>query len=168
MARQRLAAGESPQAAAGLIAEAHEEAKRAVTELRNVARGVHPAVLTHRGLDAALSALVAHSPISIEVDVALPRRPSAAIETIAYFVIAEALTNIAKHSNATRAAVLVRPHKGAVVVEVTDDGVGGARPTQGGGLAGLHDRLQAVDGHLTVSSPEGGPSVVRAELPCAS
>src|SRR6266540_5095109 len=167
-ARQRLEAGEAPEAAAGMIAEAHEEAKRAVTELRNLARGVHPAVLTDRGLDAALSALVARSPIAVEVDVCLPERPPTSVETIAYFVIAEALANVAKHSKARRAEVSVRTGTGAVVVEVTDDGAGGAHPAKGGGLAGLQERLQAVDGRLSVSSPAGGPTVVRAELPCAS
>jgi len=112
-ARQRLEAGEAPEAAAGMIAEAHEEAKRAVTELRNLARGVHPAVLTDRGLDAALSALVARSPIAVEVDVCLPERPPTSVETIAYFVIAEALANVAKHSKARRAEVSVRTGTGA-------------------------------------------------------
>ncbi len=168
MARQRIEAGENPEAAVGLIGEAHEEAKRAVAELRDLARGVHPAILTDRGLDAALSALAARCPIPVEIEVALPGRLAAAVEAIAYFVIAEALTNITKHSQAGRAKVSVRPATDMVVVEVTDDGVGGAQPTGDGGLTGLRERLQGVDGHLTVSSPPGGPTVVRAELPCAS
>src|SRR5574341_1270737 len=161
-ARPRLAAGEAPQAAADLVAAAHEEAKRAVAEVRDLARGVHPAVLSDRGLDAALSALLARSPIPVQVDVSLRQRPPAATEAIAYFIIAEALANVAKHANATSARVSVRPGTGAVIVEVTDDGRGGACLATGGGLAGLQERLQGIDGRLTVSSPEGGPTVVRA------
>ena len=168
MARQRIESGERPGAALGLIAEAHEEAIRAVADLRDLARGVHPAVLTQRGLDAALSALIARSPVPVQVDVVLPERPPAAAETIAYFVIAEALTNIVKHSNATCATVAVRAARNTVIVEVTDDGTGGAHLAAGGGLAGLAERLRGVDGHLSVSSPHGGPTVIRAELPCAS
>ncbi len=168
MARQKLESGQQPKAAAGMVAAAHEEAIRAVNDLRDLARGVHPAVLTDRGLDAALSALIARSPIPVAVDVSLPERPPAAAETIAYYVIAEALTNIVKHSEAARATVAVRSAGNSVIVEVTDDGIGGAHPAAGGGLAGLEERLRGVDGHLSVSSPQGGPTVIRAELPCAS
>jgi signal transduction histidine kinase len=168
MARQRIESGEQPEAAAGLVAQAHEEAIRAVTDLRDLARGVHPAVLTHRGLDAALSALIARSPVPVQVDVSLPERPPASAETIAYFVIAEALTNIVKHSKATRATVAVRSAGSTVIVEVADDGTGRADLAAGGGLAGLEERLRGVDGHLSVFSPRGGPTVIRAELPCAS
>jgi signal transduction histidine kinase len=168
MARQKLESGQQPKAAAGMVAAAHEEAIRAVDDLRDLARGVHPAVLTDRGLDAALSALIARSPIPVAVDVLLPERPPAAAEAIAYFVIAEALTNIVKHSEAARATVAVRSAGNSVIVEVTDDGIGGAHPATGGGLAGLEERLRGVDGHLSVSSPQGGPTVIRAELPCAS
>ncbi len=128
MARQRIESGEQPEAAAGLITQAHEEAIRAVTDLRDLARGVHPAVLTHRGLDAALSALIARSPVPVEVDVSLPQRPPPVLETIAYFVIAEALTNIVKHSQANHATVAVHSAGNMVIVEVTDDGIGGALP----------------------------------------
>jgi signal transduction histidine kinase len=167
-ARQQLEAGETPPAAAGLVAQAHEEALRAVAELRDLARGIHPAVLTDRGLDAALSALVVRAPIPVEVNVCLPRRPPAAVEAIAYFVIAEALANITKHATASRASVAVRHDGSTVIVEVIDDGAGGAHLAPGGGLAGLASRLQAVDGRLAVTSPAGGPTVVRAELPCGS
>jgi signal transduction histidine kinase len=168
MARQRIEAGEQSQAAAGLIAEAHEEAIRAMNDLRDLARGVHPAVLTERGLDAALSALIARSPVPVAVNVSLPDRPPAAVEAIAYFVIAEALTNIVKHSKASHATVAVQQAGNVIIVEVTDDGVGGAHASHGGGLAGLLERLQGIDGQLIVSSPHGGPTVIRAELPCAS
>jgi len=168
IARRKVESGTPPSVAAALIASAHEEAKRALDDLRDLARGIHPAVLTSRGLDAALSSLVARSPIPVEVDVRLPGRLPPATESIAYFVVAEALANVAKHSEARRASVTVRRRGEAVLVRVSDDGVGGAAPARGGGLAGLVERLQAVDGTLRVSSPLGGPTVVLAELPCES
>jgi len=166
MAREKLAS--QPEAARILLDEAHDEAKRALTELRNLARGIHPAVLTDRGLDAAISALAARSPVPVEVGAHLDGRPPPTVESTAYFVVAEALANVAKHAAATRAEVHVAREGERLVVEVRDDGVGGADPAGGGGLAGLADRLASVDGRLVIASPQGGPTVVRAELPCAS
>ena len=165
MAKEKLAT--DPNAASSLVAEAHEEAKRALAELRDLARGIHPAVLTDRGLDAAISALAARSPVPVDVTVATGRLPDP-IESIAYFVVAEALTNAAKHARATEIAVRIAREGDWLVVEVRDDGAGGADPAAGGGLAGLADRAAGVDGRLTVTSPAGGPTVVRAELPVAS
>ncbi|MGH2636379.1 MAG: sensor histidine kinase, partial [Actinomycetota bacterium] len=157
-----------PEAAKALVDEAHEEAKRAITEVRDLARGIYPAVLTDLGLDAALSSLAARSTIPVDVDARLSRRPPASVEAAAYFVVSEALTNAAKHSRATRVQVTVRlARDGWLTVQVRDDGVGGADPT-GSGLAGLRDRVRALDGELRLLSPEGGPTVLMVELPCAS
>ncbi|MDX6227071.1 MAG: hypothetical protein QOI76_461 [Frankiales bacterium] len=153
------------QAVRDLIDEAHGEAKQAITELRDLTRGLHPPVLTDRGLDAALSALAARSPVPTQVSVDLPERPPPILEAIAYFVVAEALTNVAKHAEASRIAVSVRNLSDAVRVTVTDDGVGGADPRHGSGLTGLADRVAGVDGRLTVDSPPGGPTVLCADLP---
>jgi signal transduction histidine kinase len=148
-----------------LIDEAHGEAKQAITELRDLTRGLHPPVLTDRGLDAALSALAARSPVPTQVNVDLPTRPPPTLEAIAYFVVAEALTNVAKHAQAQRIAVSVRKLSDAVRVTVTDDGIGGADPRHGSGITGLADRVAGVDGRLTVDSPPGGPTVLCADLP---
>ncbi len=157
-----------PEAAKELVGEAHEEAKRAIIEVRDLARGIYPAVLTDRGLDAALSALAARSPVPVDVRTELSRRPPASVEAAAYFVVSEALTNVAKHARATRASVLVRlGDDGFVTVAVEDDGVGGA-DLNGAGLSGLRDRVRALDGELRLLSPEGGPTVLMAEIPCAS
>ncbi len=176
MAREQLAGDADPQAVRTLVEEAHDEAKRALAELRNLARGIHPAVLTDRGLDAAISALAARSPVPVEVDVGRLGgpgagrldRPPAAVESTAYFVVAEALANVAKHAAGTRAEVRIAREGEWLVVQVRDDGVGGADPARGSGLAGLADRVAAVDGRFTVTSPQGGPTMIRAELPCAS
>ncbi|MGF1646785.1 MAG: histidine kinase [Kineosporiaceae bacterium] len=170
LARQRLAA-EDTAGASTLLERAHSGAKEAITEMRRVARGIHPPVLTDRGLDAALSALAARSPVPVSVRVDLPHRPAARLEAIAYFSVSEALTNVAKHSRARTARVRVEerygPEGAVLVATVTDDGVGGADPTRGTGLAGLRDRVAAVDGRVLVSSPPGGPTVVTIELPFA-
>ncbi|HLM19492.1 MAG TPA: sensor domain-containing protein, partial [Acidimicrobiia bacterium] len=137
LARERLAAGGDPERATELVNRAHEEAKQAITELRDLVRGIHPAVLTDRGLDAALSALVARSPVPIELDVVLESRPPAAIEAAAYFVVSEALANIAKHSRARRASVKIRMENRILAIDIFDDGVGGAVEHPGGGLSGL-------------------------------
>jgi len=166
LAKKKL--GEDPGAARELVEEAHSEAKRALSEIRALVRGIHPAILTDRGLDAALSALAARSPIPTLVDVKLEKRLPEAIETTAYFVAAEALSNAAKHSGASDASVAVRREQAPedrLVVEVTDDGAGGAAQVAGGGLSGLADRLAAFDGRLFVQSPGGGPTLVRAEMP---
>jgi signal transduction histidine kinase len=158
---------QDPEALAvrALIDEAHGEAKQAITELRDLTRGLHPPVLTDRGLDAALSALAARSPVPTSVQVDLPVRPPATLEAIAYFVVAEALTNVAKHAQAQRISVSVRALSDALRVTITDDGKGGADPRHGSGLTGLADRVAGVDGRLTVDSPAGGPTLLCADLP---
>jgi signal transduction histidine kinase len=157
-----------PERASMLVAEAHEEAKRALTDVRNLARGVYPAILTDRGLDPALSALAARSPVPVEVHVSLARRPPASVEAAAYFVVSEALANIAKHAQAARAQLTVRlGPDDRLTIQVQDDGVGGADP-EGSGLAGLRDRVRSLDGELHLLSPQGGPTVLMVELPCAS
>lgn len=150
-----------------LIDEAHTQAKEALTELRNLVRGVHPPVLTDRGLDAALSGLIALCPVPVDLHVDVPVRPKSTVEAVAYFVVAEALTNIAKHSRASHAKVVVEGHgyPGTLTVMISDDGIGGADPN-GGGLSGLAGRVSGVDGRLTVESPEGGPTIIAVELPC--
>jgi signal transduction histidine kinase len=166
MAKEKI--DKDPAAASALVAEAHDQAKRAIVELRDLVRGLHPAVLTDRGLDAAISALAGRSPVPVSVEVDSPERLSDAIETNAYFVVAEALTNVAKHSRATQARVIVRREGDLLVIEIADNGVGGADPAHGTGLSGLRDRVGAFDGTLRVSSPEGGPTWIRAEIPCGS
>jgi signal transduction histidine kinase len=167
-ARRRLEEGGSSEEAAELVRSAHEDAKQALAEIRDLARGIHPAVLTDRGLDAALSSLAARSPVEVSLhsDLGDERAPEQ-IESAAYFVVAEALTNVARHSEATRAAVSVARDDGVLVVEVRDDGLGGAEATSGSGLAGLRDRVGAVGGTLVVESPPGGPTAITAVLPCA-
>jgi signal transduction histidine kinase len=168
LGRARSRYDEDPAAARALLDEAHTEAKQALVELRNLARGIHPAVLTDRGLDAALSGLAARSPVPVTVEVDVGTRPSPTIEAIAYFVVAEALTNVAKHASASRAWVVVRRLDAQLRIIITDNGVGGADPTTGSGLSGLADRVSGVDGRLFVHSPIGGPTVVTVELLCAS
>jgi len=155
-------------AAKELVDQAHAQAKEALTELRNLVRGVHPPVLTDRGLDAALSGLAALCPIPVDVHVDVPVRPKSTVEAVAYFMVAEALTNVAKHSRASHAKVVVEGHgyPGMLTVMVSDDGIGGA-DAHGPGLSGLADRASGVDGRLTVESPPGGPTIIAAELPCA-
>jgi signal transduction histidine kinase len=166
MARQKLEAGDDADPAVlALVERAHDDSKRAVSDLRNLVRGIHPAVLTDRGLDAAVSALAGRSPIPVEINIALPSRPPATVESAAYFVIAEAMTNAAKHSAASMVRVDTRVVGDVLRVEVSDDGVGGADLQHGGGLAGLVSRLAAIEGRLRVASPAGGPTTVLAELP---
>ena len=167
LGRARARFDHDPEAAKALVEEAHEQAKTALAELRNLVRGVHPPVLSDRGLDAALSGLAALCPVPVTVQVEMGQRPSQTVEAIAYFVVAEALTNVAKHSGAARATVTVRSDGKTLRVLVQDDGRGGARP-DGPGLSGLADRARAVDGGLWVTSPLGGPTVIEAELPCES
>jgi signal transduction histidine kinase len=147
-----------------LVAAAHRGAKDAVAELRDLARGIHPPVLDH-GLGAALTTLAARSDLPVELVLDLPDRPSAAIETIAYFCAAELLTNVAKHSGARHAALEAAHVPGLLRVRVSDDGCGGARIEARGGLAGLAERIRTVDGRLRLSSPPGGPTAVTIELP---
>jgi signal transduction histidine kinase len=157
-----------PGAASELVASAHEEAKEALAELRELVRGVHPAILDDRGLDAALSALAARSPIPATLDVEIGERLPPAVEIAAYFVVAEALANAAKHSGAAACAVRVRRVKERLSIEVVDDGAGGIDPAAGTGVSGLEARVRALDGTLSIDSPHGGPSVLRVEVPCAS
>jgi signal transduction histidine kinase len=163
-----LERSDDPAGTAVLVGHAHDEAKRAITELRELVRGIHPAVLADRGLDAALSSVAARCPIPVELQVDLPERPRAPVEATAYFVVAEALTNVAKHSRARSVRVRVSRRGPTVTVEVTDDGIGGAVVQQAGGLAGLADRVRAVEGTLRLASPAGGPTTLLAELPCGS
>jgi signal transduction histidine kinase len=157
-----------PDSARELVGDAHKELQRAVAELRNLARGIHPAVLTDRGLDAALSALAARSPTPVHLDVDLRERPPASIEGTAYFIVAEALTNASRYAHASAVDVRVRLIGDKLRIEIADDGVGGAEQRPGGGLAGLADRASSVEGSLRVTSPAGGPTIVAADLPCAS
>jgi signal transduction histidine kinase len=147
-----------------LVDAAHRGAMEAITELRDLAHGIHPPALAE-GLGAALAALAARSDFPVELALDLPERPSAAIEVIAYFCAAELLTNAAKHSGARHVTLETAHHPGLVRLRVTDDGTGGARIEAGGGLAGLADRVKTVDGRLHVASPAGGPTVVTIELP---
>ncbi len=163
LAKEKLT--EDPQAAARMVDDAHGEVKTALQELRDLARGIHPAVLTDRGLDAALSAVASRCTVPVQVEVDLPARPAAAIEGIAYFTVSELLQNISKHAQATWAAVDVWRVENRLMLQVVDNGVGGADTSGGSGLAGLAERLDAVDGILVVDSPVGGPTRVTAELP---
>jgi signal transduction histidine kinase len=171
-AREQLGADGEPRdvdKARELLAAAHQGAKDALTELRDLARGIHPPALDG-GLEDALASLAASSAIPVRLSVTVTRRPSPAVETIAYFCAAELLANVAKHSRATRAAVLATGpgpagEPGVLVLSVHDDGDGGARLRPGGGLAGLRQRVSTVDGTLRVDSPAGGPTRVTIELP---
>ncbi|MGW3915841.1 sensor histidine kinase [Streptomyces sp. NPDC005070] len=163
LAKEKLA--EDPEAAARMVDEAHGEVKTALQELRDLARGIHPAVLTDRGLDAALSAVASRCTVPVRVEVDLAARPAPAIEGIAYFTVSELLQNISKHARATRATVDVWRVENRLMIQVGDDGVGGADVTEGSGLAGLTERLDAVDGILVVDSPPAGPTRITAELP---
>jgi signal transduction histidine kinase len=157
-----------PAQAQQLVAEAHEEAKAALVELRHLVRGFNPAILHDRGLDAALSAVVARAPIPVQLDVDVTPRPAATVESTAYFIVAEALTNVTKHADATAARVTITRRGDKLVIEVTDNGTGGADATRGTGLRGLAERVDALGGWMQVLSPAGGPTSVLVELPCAS
>ena len=165
MAEERFA--RDPEGARALVVEAREEAKRALAELRDLARGIRPSLLSERGLGPALTALAARSPIPASVDLAVPEGLSHSVENTTWFVVSEALANAGKHSNAQRVLVSVGRAGDRLVVEVVDDGVGGAS-ADGSGLRGLRQRVEALDGRLDVVSPGGGPTTIRAELPCAS
>jgi signal transduction histidine kinase len=164
MAEERF--DRDPEGARELVGEAREEAKRALAELRDLARGIRPGLLEERGLGAAIDALAARSPVPARATVDVPRRPPANVESAAWFVVSEALANTAKHSGAQRATVWVTQRSDSLHVQVVDDGRGGADPG-GAGLRGLAQRVAALDGSLEVNSPPGGPTVVRAVLPCA-
>ncbi len=164
MARAHAGTAEQAQHA---IAEAHEEAKAALTELRNLIRGLHPAVLEDRGLDAALSGVTARMPIPVRLSVdGLDQRLPPVIEAVAYFVVSEALSNVAKHAQASQAEVVVQRAGDRLHVIISDDGLGGADPARGTGLAGLAKRASSVDGTFEIASPPGGPTLITVDLPC--
>ncbi|MFD7429339.1 sensor histidine kinase [Streptomyces sp. NPDC059818] len=163
LAKEKLT--DDPEAAARMVDEAHGEVKVALQELRDLARGIHPAVLTDRGLDAALSAIASRCTVPVTVGVDLPGRPAQAIEGIAYFTVSELLQNVSKHSGARTASVDVWRTADRLLIQVTDDGRGGASLDGGTGMSGLAERLGAVDGLFVLDSPPGGPTTVTAELP---
>lgn len=165
MAEQKLQT--DPTAAGALLAEARRGAREALEELRDLARGIHPPVLGDRGLEAAVAGLASRSPVHVVVSARLIERPPPAVETAAYFVVAEAIANAGKHADATQLEIRIRRGGDVLVVEVVDDGRGGADPA-GHGLTGLRQRVEALDGTLEVTSPTGGPTTVRARLPCGS
>ena len=165
-ARER--AESDPRAMVELLARAHEEAKGALREIRDLVRGIHPVILEDRGLDAALSAVVARCAVPVTLDVQLDRRLPSTVESAAYFVVSEALTNVSRHARATRASVAIARAGDRLVIEVHDDGVGGADASRGTGLQGLRDRVAAMHGSITVISPPGGPTTLSVELPCGS
>ena len=168
MARERFES--EPEPVRQAIAAAHDEAVLALTELREFIRGLHPAVLNDRGLDAALSGLAARAPLPVRLRVDVPKPASPGVEAVAYFIVSEAITNVVKHAQATRAEVTVTRAGDLLRIAVTDDGRGGAVPAAGDGtgLRGLAQRAAAVDGTLSIDSPPGGPTVITAELPCES
>ncbi|QES52485.1 sensor histidine kinase [Streptomyces venezuelae] len=160
----RLDAPDEPLA--GLLAQAQGEAKAALVELRELIQGIHPRVLTDRGLGAAIEDIADRSPVPVDLDLDLPHRLLEAVESAVYFAVCEALANVAKHSGATRAAVEARAEKGRLVVCVRDNGVGGADGAGGTGLEGVADRISVLGGHLLISSPPGGPTSFRLQVPC--
>lgn len=169
LSRARSRFDRDPEGARGLLEEAQAEAKEVMEELREVARGLHPRVLTDHGLEAALPVAAGRAPVPVKVDVDLDGRPSPRAEGVAYYVASEALTNVAKHARATAARITVRrvPGRGGDLLRISvgDDGVGGADPEGGTGLYGLWDRVDAVDGRLHIAGPEGGGTVLTAEIP---
>ena len=148
------------------LAEAHEEAKQVLGELRNLVRGLHPVVLDDRGLDAALSGIAARSPVPVRLAVDVPRRVPPTVEAVAYFMVSEALANVAKHTQASAARVDVWLDGAVLRLSVADDGIGGADAARGSGLTGLAQRAASVDGRFEIVSPVGGPTTIMVELPC--
>jgi hypothetical protein len=157
---------DNPDLALTLLAEARESSGHALSELRALVRGIHPPALAERGLDGAVRALALSLPLPVDVHIDLPGRFSAPVESAAYFAVAEALTNVVKHSGANRAWIQLEYDHGSLVAIVGDNGAGGAQPSVGGGLQGIERRLNAFDGMVAVSSPAGGPTQVTMELPC--
>ena len=151
---------------AALLDRAQEELRTSLAELRELARGIHPAVLTEHGLEPALSALAARAPVPVRIDECAGERLPGPVESAAYFVVSEALANVAKYAQATQASVTVRRSNGQVMVEVADDGVGGAEAGRGSGLSGLADRVAALEGTLSLDSPPGHGTRLRAVIPC--
>ncbi|WP_405880369.1 sensor domain-containing protein [Streptomyces sp. NBC_01136] len=165
LAKEKLLEGQADESVAAMVDEAHGEVKLALQELRDLARGIHPAVLTDRGLDAALSSVASRCTVPVKVTADLESRPAAAIEGIAYFTVSELLQNVSKHSGARSASVDVWRTDERLLIQVRDDGRGGAGLDGGTGMAGLADRLGAVDGLFVIDSPPGGPTTITAELP---
>jgi signal transduction histidine kinase len=165
LAEQKFAS--DPAGARELLADARRGAHEALGELRDLARGIHPPVLTDRGLEAAIAALASRTPLHVRLSVDIDERPAPAVESAAYFVVAEALANVGKHANAEHVDIVVRRRRDALVIEIVDDGGGGA-DVAGAGLTGLARRVEALDGTLAVSSPAGGPTTVKAVMPCVS
>jgi signal transduction histidine kinase len=163
MAESRL--GSDPDSAAQLIAQAREEAQHAIGELRELAGGIHPAVLSDLGLCAALEALAARAPVPVEVRGGVSESLLPAVEAAAYFVTSEALANVAKYAQASEASVYVSLEQGCLRLQVRDDGVGGADPSNGSGLRGLKDRVDALDGTLELDSPPGAGTTLTVEIP---
>jgi signal transduction histidine kinase len=157
----------SPQAALALVAEARETSLRALNDLRGLVRGSYPPVLADRGLGHAVRALALDTPLPTELDISLPGRPAAPVESACYFAVAEALANAVKHSAARRVHIRIQHAAGMLRIEVADDGIGGVDPARGTGLAGVERRLGTFDGILAVSSPPGGPTMIVMEVPCA-
>jgi signal transduction histidine kinase len=156
-----------PEAAQELLAEARSASGQALTELRDLVRGIHPPVLAERGLDGAVRALAMSIPLPVDVTITLPGRPEAPVESAVYFAVAEMLANVVKHSGAGRAWIQMEHADGRLQTIIGDDGMGGADPGAGGGMRGIERRLAAFDGTMAVTSPSGGPTVVTLELPCA-
>jgi signal transduction histidine kinase len=162
--KENLEQGTDDDHTLALVGAAHQNAKDTLAELRDLARGIHPPVLD-RGLGPALGILAGTSALTVDLTVAITERPSPAIEAMAYFCAAELLANVTKHSGASRVTIGVRERGSGLLMSVIDDGDGGARLVPGGGLAGLQERVQTVDGQLEVDSPVGGPTAVTVELP---
>ncbi|MEU3496639.1 histidine kinase [Kitasatospora cineracea] len=155
-----------PPEAMEVIVAAHEEAQAAIKELHDLVRGLHPAVLEDRGLDAALSGIAARSPVPVHLTVDLPGRIAPTVEAVAYFTVSEALANAAKHSRASRVDLALHRAADRLRITITDDGIGGADAGRGSGLAGLRKRAASVDGSFAITSPRGGPTTITMELPC--
>jgi signal transduction histidine kinase len=158
---------DNPEATRALLAEARESSAKALAELRDLVRGIHPPVLADRGLAEAVRALALSLPVRVHVSSELAGRPPAPVESAAYFAVSELLANVSKHAHASQAWVDLRHQDGMLRIGVGDDGIGGANPADGSGLAGIERRLAAFDGVLALSSPPGGPTVVNVEIPCA-
>lgn len=165
VARERLLT--DVDAGRELVDEAHGEIKAAMAELRDLVRGIHPVILEDRGLDAALSAVVARMPIPVALSVDVAERPPPTVESAAYFIVNEALANVSKHSGATTAQVDIRRSNDRLDIRIVDNGNGGADPTAGTGLLGLQDRAESLGGSIALSSPVGGPTTLEVALPCA-
>jgi signal transduction histidine kinase len=161
----RSARGRADGELADMLDRAQDELQTSLGELRELARGIHPAVLSEHGLEPALQALATRAPVPVTVEADAPGRLPEPVETAAYFVVSEALTNVAKYARASEAHVVVRRDNGRVLVEVSDDGIGGADAAAGSGLRGLADRLAALDGSLRLDSPAGRGTRVHAEIP---